>query len=91
MKARLTDLRESWRASKASETLRKAALPALVRSYIPILQWFRKYPRGWFRPDAIGGLTTWAVMIPAAKACTPPCWRWRPIPSLPPAATSVSP
>jgi len=68
MKARFAELRQSWRASKARETLRKADLPALVSRYVPILEWFPKYPRAWFRLDAIGGLTTWAVMIPAAMA-----------------------
>jgi hypothetical protein len=88
MKARFGDLRQSWRASRARETLRKADLRALVPRYVPILEWFPKYPRVWLSRDAVGGLTTWAVMIPAAMAyaagrCTAAIWlvrrwwRWR--------------
>ena len=68
MQARFADLRQRWRTSNARATLRKADFRALVPRYAPILEWFPKYPRAWFRLDAIGGLTTWAVMIPAAMA-----------------------
>jgi len=68
MRARFAHLKETWQDSKAREALGKADLPALVSRFIPILFWFPKYPRSWFQADAIGGLTTWAVMIPSAMA-----------------------
>jgi MFS superfamily sulfate permease-like transporter len=68
MKARLGELRESWRTSKARESLRRVDFRALAPRYLPILRWFPSYPRLWFRQDLVGGLTTWAVMIPAAMA-----------------------
>src|SRR3989304_7651404 len=68
MRARFAHLKETWQDSKAREALGKADLPALVSRFIPILFWFPKYPRSWFQADAIGGLTTWAGMIPSAMA-----------------------
>ncbi len=68
MKVRLGELRESWRTSKAGESLRRVDFRALAPRYLPIVAWFPSYPRTWFRQDLIGGLTTWAVMIPAAMA-----------------------
>ncbi|HSR48933.1 MAG TPA: SulP family inorganic anion transporter, partial [Anaerolineales bacterium] len=68
LRTRLEDLRQAWRVSPARETLGRVDLASLPRRYLPILAWGRTYPRRWLRSDFIGGLTTWAVMIPAAMA-----------------------
>ena len=41
---------------------------ALLKRYLPILQWLPQYRRGWLRPDLIAGLTVWMVMVPEAMA-----------------------
>lgn len=68
MKARLSKLRLSWRDSRARESLRNADLRSIGRRYVPILSWLPSYPRENLRFELIGGLTTWAVMVPSAMA-----------------------
>ncbi|HMK08528.1 MAG TPA: SulP family inorganic anion transporter [Anaerolineales bacterium] len=67
-KARFSRLRQSWRDSGAREAVRHVRPGQLAREYIPILVWGRAYQAAWLRQDLIGGLTTWAVMIPSAMA-----------------------
>ena len=43
-------------------------LPVLVARYVPITVWLPSYSREWLRPDLIGGLTSWGVMVPVAMA-----------------------
>jgi len=43
-------------------------LPVLVARYVPITAWLPAYSREWLRPDLIGGLTSWGVMVPVAMA-----------------------
>jgi len=68
MKVRLNQLRRSWRESKVRASLRRVDLRDVGRRYVPILSWLPSYSREGFRFDLIGGLTTWAVMIPSAMA-----------------------
>jgi high affinity sulfate transporter 1 len=68
MKVRLGQLRRSWRESKTRESLRRVDLRDVGRRYVPIFSWFPSYSKDGFRFDLIGGLTTWAVMVPSAMA-----------------------
>jgi high affinity sulfate transporter 1 len=68
MKERLADLRQSWRTSDARAALGQVDIRVLARRYIPILVWAKTYQGDWIRQDMLGGLTTWAVMIPSAMA-----------------------
>jgi high affinity sulfate transporter 1 len=40
----------------------------LVRRYVPIVGWARRYPRAWLGADVAAGITSWAVMVPVALA-----------------------
>jgi SulP family sulfate permease len=49
----------------------------VARRYVPVLSWLPAYDRADLRPDLIGGLVSWAVMVPisiayAALAGMPP-------------------
>jgi len=39
-----------------------------LADFIPIVSWLRTYPKEWWRPDVIAGLTAAAVVIPKAMA-----------------------
>lgn len=50
---------------------------SVARRYVPLLSWLPAYDRAALRPDLIGGLVSWAVMVPisiayAALAGMPP-------------------
>jgi sulfate permease, SulP family len=50
---------------------------SVARRYVPVLSWLPAYDRAGLRPDLIGGLVSWAVMVPisiayAALAGMPP-------------------
>ena len=68
LRVRVEEARLSWRGSRARASLRHADVRAIARQYVPILVWARSYPQAWLQPDLVGGLTTWAVMIPSAMA-----------------------
>src|SRR6267378_3434022 len=38
------------------------------RKFFPSMDWLRRYPKAWLRPDVIAGLTAAAVVIPKAMA-----------------------
>src|SRR2546425_13182165 len=38
------------------------------RKFFPSMDWLRRYPKAWLRPDVIAGLTGAAVVIPKAMA-----------------------
>jgi high affinity sulfate transporter 1 len=37
-------------------------------SYVPILKWLPRYKRAWLPGDIIGGLSVWALLVPASLA-----------------------
>ena len=39
-----------------------------LRRYVPIARWAPAYPQAWLRADLVGGVTSWAVMVPVALA-----------------------
>ena len=41
---------------------------SVARRYVPLLSWLPAYDRGGLRPDLIGGLVSWAVMVPISLA-----------------------
>jgi sulfate permease, SulP family len=43
-------------------------LPGLVARYVPISGWLPAYPKGSLRPDLMGAVTSWGVMVPVALA-----------------------
>jgi SulP family sulfate permease len=49
-----------------------APLPVAVRArrlvarYVPMAAWLPAYERSWLRPDLIGSVTSWGVMVPVA-------------------------
>lgn len=40
----------------------------LMRRYLPILEWLPRYRRSWLPGDIIGGLSVWALSVPASLA-----------------------
>jgi high affinity sulfate transporter 1 len=38
------------------------------RGHAPITRWLPRYQRRWFGPDALAGLTVWALVVPEAMA-----------------------
>ena len=53
----------SWR-----EWFSQVGARALLHRYVPIVGWLPAYPRGDLRADLVGGVTSWAVMVPVAMA-----------------------
>src|SRR3954447_6250704 len=47
---------------------RRDEVGAAFRRYVPIATWLPAYPRGDLRPDLIGGVSLWAIMVPVALA-----------------------
>ena len=43
-------------------------LGRLIGRYVPILGWLPRYPRSDLGGDLIGGITSWAVMVPVSLA-----------------------
>ena len=39
-----------------------------LQRYLPILEWLPRYNRAWLAGDLIGGLSVWALMVPASLA-----------------------
>src|SRR5215210_4590203 len=39
-----------------------------LRRYVPILGWLPKYERRWLKPDAVAGLSVWALLVPQSLA-----------------------
>ena len=37
-------------------------------SYVPIFGWIRSYDRRWLLPDALAGLSVWALLVPQSLA-----------------------
>ena len=40
----------------------------LLHRYIPISRWLPTYQFSWIRPDLMGAISVWAVIVPAAMA-----------------------
>ncbi len=45
-----------------------ARIRPLIALHVPITVWLPAYPREWLRPDLLGALTSWGVMVPVAMA-----------------------
>jgi sulfate permease, SulP family len=43
-------------------------LSDLAARYVPISRWLPAYPKASFRPDLMGAITSWGVMVPVALA-----------------------
>jgi sulfate permease, SulP family len=39
-----------------------------LRDHVPILAWLPKYERRWLKPDAVAGLSVWALLVPQSLA-----------------------
>jgi high affinity sulfate transporter 1 len=50
------------------ERSRTGEIGALIKRYIPITRWLPGYRRADLRGDLIGGISSWAVMVPVALA-----------------------
>ncbi len=51
--------------SRPGASARSTGLSARLRSVVPALRWLPAYDRGWFRGDAVAGITLAAYLIPA--------------------------
>jgi SulP family sulfate permease len=39
-----------------------------VQRFLPVTRWLGSYQRKWLRPDVVGGLTVWALVVPESMA-----------------------
>jgi SulP family sulfate permease len=39
-----------------------------VQRFLPVTRWLGAYQRKWLRPDVVGGLTVWALVVPESMA-----------------------
>ena len=54
--------------SAVPDPSRRDEIGALIKRYVPITAWLPIYQRGDLRFDLIGGVSSWAVMVPVALA-----------------------